>query len=201
VWAFCNEVAAYTHARAAPGIIREGSDMLKTILPRRITFKLAALLVAVVGTAEVLAQASAQPSGGRFTMHPVEGGALRLDTDTGQVSQCRPREGGQWLCQSLPDERAALEKEIERLNGENKELQSAVKRLEELAGLPPEPRSRERHAGKGNDKPEPGFGGMNRLPTEQDVDQVMSYLRGMLKKFKEKLREFDDLDGKQTERL
>jgi hypothetical protein len=144
--------------------------------------------------------AHAQPATGRYTLHPVEGGALRLDTDTGQISQCTPRGSGQWQCESLPDERAALEKEIQRLDQENKELQGAVKRLEELASLPPEPRGGpDRHGGKGG--AERGPLGMPRLPTEQDVDQVMTYLRGMLKKFKDKLKEFEEFDGKPTERL
>jgi hypothetical protein len=131
-------------------------------------------------------------------MQAVEGGALRLDTDTGQVSMCKAMSGGQWQCSSLPDERAALEQEIARLSRENQELQGAVKRLEELAGLPPDART---EPGRRADKGGPGPGGMHRLPTEQDVDQVMSYLRGMLKKFKDKLKEFEDLEGKPTERL
>ncbi len=129
-------------------------------------------------------------------MHPANGGVLRLDTETGAMSMCKAGASGQWQCESLPDERAALEKEIARLNNDNKDLQGAVKRLEEMAGLPPDKRD-DRHADKGGGPDKP-FG---RMPTEQDVDQAMTYLKGMLKKFKDKLKEFEDLDGKRTEKL
>lgn len=51
---------------------------------------------------------------GRFTMQPVDGGMLKLDTQTGGMSFCSSR-AGQWRCEALPDERAALETEIDRL--------------------------------------------------------------------------------------
>lgn len=62
---------------------------------------------------------------GRYAMTPAEGGFLRLDTRTGQVSHCSAtRDGAQ--CRSAPDERNALEQEIERLAKENAELKSKL---------------------------------------------------------------------------
>ncbi|GLK85188.1 hypothetical protein [Ancylobacter defluvii] len=49
-----------------------------------------------------------------FTMQPVEGGVLRLDTRSGTMSFCASR-SGVWRCEAMPDERAALEAEITRL--------------------------------------------------------------------------------------
>jgi hypothetical protein len=132
---------------------------------------------------------------GRFTMHPVEGGMLRLDTETGGMSLCKAQTGGQWSCTTLPDERSALDQEIGRLTQENKELLGAIKRLEDLAGLPPDPTKPGRRAEA------PKFPNADKLPTPEDVDKAMSYLQGMLKKFKEKLKDFEDLDGKRIERL
>ncbi len=170
-------------------------------------------LVAVCGLAGLscalaadvcLAQAAMPPqSTGRFTMHPVDGGMLRLDTETGTMSMCKAHSGqgagqgasGQWACQSLPDERAALDKEIGRLSQDNKDLQGAVKRLEDLAGIPSDTPKGDRRAGA------PKFPSTDKLPTPDDVDKAMSYLQSMLKKFKEKLKDFEDLDGKRTERL
>jgi hypothetical protein len=48
---------------------------------------------------------------GRYTFSPVADGVLRLDTRTGQVSQCSRSDAG-WVCKALPDERSALEGEI-----------------------------------------------------------------------------------------
>jgi hypothetical protein len=141
-------------------------------------------------TTVALAQPASPPQpGGRFTMHPADGGMIRLDTDSGTMSMCKAR-NGQWQCESMPDERAALDKEIVRLAKENEDLKGAVKRLEDLAGIP-------------SDKPQQRKGGMSQLPGPEDVDKAMSYLQGMLKKFKEKLKEFEDLEGsgKKTERL
>jgi hypothetical protein len=141
-----------------------------------------------------VAQAPTPPTqGGRFAMHPADGGVIRLDTETGAMSMCKAGANGQWQCESLPDERTALNKEITRLERENKDLQGAVKRLEEMAGLPPE-----RRAERAPDRPP--FGKVP-LPSEDDVDRAMTYLHGMLKKFKDKLKEFEDLHGNRTERL
>jgi hypothetical protein len=71
----------------------------------------------------------ADQAGGRYRMTPAEGGAfLRLDTQTGAMSVCQ-RKDGRWTCEAVPDERRALETEIDRLKSE-------VKRLEELLALP-----------------------------------------------------------------
>jgi hypothetical protein len=159
------------------------NDMLK-----RVGF---AAVVSGLAITSSLAQTSPPVQGGRFSMHPADGGMIRLDGETGTMSMCKPR-NGQWQCESLPDERAALDKEITRLAKENQDLQGAVKRLEELAGIP-------------SDKPKSKSGGaMSQLPGPEDVDKAMSYLQGMLKKFKEKIREFEDLEGgsgKKSERL
>jgi hypothetical protein len=69
----------------------------------------------------------AQPENedGRFTFFRAESGYLRLDGRTGQVSLCTRREAG-WLCQALPEERAAFEAEIGRLQGDNAALKKVV---------------------------------------------------------------------------
>ena len=61
----------------------------------------------------------------RFGFFHVDGGYLRLDGRTGRVSMCVRREAG-WLCQALPDERAAFEAEIARLQGDNAALKKVV---------------------------------------------------------------------------
>jgi hypothetical protein len=61
----------------------------------------------------------------RFSFFRVDDGFLRLDGHTGQVSICTRRQAG-WLCQALPEERAAFEAEIARLQGDNATLKKEV---------------------------------------------------------------------------
>jgi hypothetical protein len=139
------------------------------------------LPVLVLAPLAALAPAGAQtpmPAGspGRFTMHPADGGVLRLDTQTGVISMCR-QAGGSWSCTMMPDDRAAVTDEIERLKAENGELKTAVKRLEEMNGVPAE----------GTGKPRVGM----QLPSEEEVDKALDYVQRMIKKFKDKIKELE----------
>jgi hypothetical protein len=146
------------------------------------------LFVAMSGVSIAAHAQSNLPAGtpGRFTMHPADGGVLRLDTQTGVLSMCR-QTGSSWSCAMTPDDRAAVTDEIERLKAENTELKSAVQRLEEMAGVPAEPGSKSR----------PTAG----LPTEEELDKAMSYVQRMLKKFKDKIKELEGPDGKKGTQL
>jgi hypothetical protein len=62
---------------------------------------------------------------GRYSFSPVADGVLRLDTRTGQVSQCSRSDTG-WACKVVRDERSALETEIARLQGENATLKKEL---------------------------------------------------------------------------
>ena len=73
-----------------------------------ITLSLAALTAALAETA------TPDSENGRYRFNPVADGVLRLDTRTGQVSQCRRSDVG-WACKVVPDERAATSRgQIER---------------------------------------------------------------------------------------
>jgi hypothetical protein len=129
-----------------------------------------------------------EQAGGRYRMTPAEGGAfLRLDTQTGTMSVCQ-RKDARWACEAVPDDRRALETEIDRLATRNKELQGEVRRLEELLALPDPgtPESRDKRALRSG----PKF----TLPSEEDVDRAMDYVQRMMRKFKDRMREFKDND-------
>jgi hypothetical protein len=81
---------------------------------------LAAAGLAAVSLAPVAFAETATPDGenGRYTFNKVADGMLRLDTRTGQVSLCARQAAG-WACNTVPDERSALESEIARLQREN----------------------------------------------------------------------------------
>jgi hypothetical protein len=100
---------------------------------------------------------------GRYSLYPVADGVLRLDTRTGQISQCSRSDVG-WACKVVPDERAALETEIARLQGEN-----ATFKKELLGRGLPIPGAPGRSVAK-PDEPEV------KLPSDADVDKVISFL-------------------------
>jgi hypothetical protein len=73
---------------------------------------------------------------GRYAFHRMGDAFVRLDTTTGQVAQCGWSPTG-WSCKPAPEERAALESEINRLQRENAALkQSLLSRGLELPGGP-----------------------------------------------------------------
>ena len=78
-----------------------------------------------------LAQSAPDSENGRYTFSQVNDGMLRLDTRTGQVSLCAKKDAG-WSCNTVPDERSALENEIARLQREN----GALKKDMVARGLP-----------------------------------------------------------------
>jgi hypothetical protein len=70
--------------------------------------------------------ASAAPGDdGRYSFHRAGDGFLRLDSRTGQVSQCGWSSTG-WACKLVPDERTALESEIARLQRDNAAMKKSL---------------------------------------------------------------------------
>ena len=120
-----------------------------------------ALLLANVAAAS--AQTVPDSENGRYSFNPVADGVLRLDTRTGQVSQCSRSDAG-WTCKAVPDERSSLESEIARLQGENATLKKEL--LARGLPLPGVPTAL-------SAKPsEPEL----KLPSDAEVDKVMSFL-------------------------
>jgi hypothetical protein len=131
---------------------------------RMVLFIVAAL--ALVGSPAAWAQTGTPDSDdARYTFNRIDDGYLRLDGRTGQVSICARRSAG-WACQAVPDERAALEAEIARLQAEN----VAVKK-ELIARNLPLP---------GTVKPDspPGNSDDSRLqlPNDADLNKVMNFI-------------------------
>jgi hypothetical protein len=101
----------------------------------------------------------------RYTFNRVDDGDRRLDGRTGQVSICARRSVG-WTCEAVPDERAALEAEIARLQGEN----TAVKQ-ELLARNLPLPGTVKPEA-PAAERDEPRL----QLPDDADLNKVMNFI-------------------------
>jgi len=120
------------------------------------------LLLAAVAPASAQT-ATPDSENGRYSFNPVADGVLRLDTRTGQVSQCSRSDAG-WACKVVPDERSALETEIARLQGENATMKKEL--LSRGLSLP------------GVSTPsgaKPGEGEL-KLPSDAEVDRVVSFL-------------------------
>ena len=94
-------------------------------------FIVLALTAAVCAPAAFAQTAAPDSENGRYTFNQVADGMLRLDTRTGQVSLCAKKDSG-WSCNTVPDERSALDNEIARLQREN----GALKKDMLARGLP-----------------------------------------------------------------
>ena len=114
---------------------------------------------------------------GRYTLAPVTDGVIRLDTRTGAVSTCT-NTGTGWACYAVPDERAALDVEIGRLQADNEKLKAELAAREPVVtGKIDEPLPK----ADSLKKPEPRVADGARkieipLPSDRDMDRMMSFL-------------------------
>jgi len=121
---------------------------------------------------------------GRYALSPAGDGVLRLDTRTGAVSTC-VNSGAGWACYAVPDERAAMDSEIGRLQADNDRLRADNEKLKkELAEREPtvsgkieEPLPKSDSLKKSEPKVAEGERKIEiPLPSDRDMDRVMSFL-------------------------
>jgi hypothetical protein len=106
-----------------------------------------------------------QSEDNRYQFNRVEDGYLRLDLKSGAVSLCSRRTSG-WSCLAVPDDRAAFDDEIARLQAENATLKKTL--LDRAVPLP---------GGGATDGPATRNGDPNlKLPNEADIDRMMTML-------------------------
>ena len=144
-------------------------------------FAAAAISCIAVSLGGVRGAAAAQPlpdaENGRYALSPVADGMIRLDTRTGAVSTCS-NTGNGWACYVVPDERAALDAEIGRLQGDNEKLKAQLAARDPVVtGKIDEPLPK----GDSLKKAEPNAADGARkieipLPSDQDMNRVMSFL-------------------------
>jgi hypothetical protein len=136
----------------------------------------AALIVCLGGAGAVTAQSVPDIENGRYSLAPVADGVIRLDTRTGAVSTCNNSRAG-WACYAVPDERAALDAEIGRLQSDNEKLKAQLAAREPtVTGKIDEPLPKTDSL-----KPAPPKADAERkieipLPSDRDMDRVMSFL-------------------------
>jgi len=153
--------------------------MVATRLPS--TWSAAALTAVVMSCAGLVEPASAQPKpdsqNGRYALSPVADGVIRLDTRTGDVSTCNNSSTG-WACYSVPDERAALDTEIGRLQAENEKLKAELAAREPtVTGKTDEPLPKTDSLKKAEPKLAEGERKIEiPLPSDRDMDRMMSFI-------------------------
>jgi hypothetical protein len=144
--------------------------------------RLSGLLAAgmMVGAAAALADPMPDGENGRYALSPIADGVLRLDTRTGAVSTCT-NNGAGWACYVVPDERAALDATIGKLEADTEKLKAQRAARDQAQGsidqpLPP---------GALPAEPKVAEGDRNKieiprieipLPSDRDMDRMMSAL-------------------------
>ena len=86
------------------------------------------LALCLAGSGQALAGALPETENGRYALSPTGDSVLCLDTRTGAVSTCNNSSAG-WACYAVPDERAAMDTEIGRLQADVVRLQADNERL------------------------------------------------------------------------
>jgi len=100
-------------------------------------------------------------------------GFIRLDGRTGQLAQCGWSAAG-WSCKAVPDERAALESEISRLQRENAALKKSLlaRGLDLPGGVKPDaPAAKDGTPGAKAPDAAP------ELPTEAELDRAIAFVK------------------------
>ncbi len=146
----------------------------------------AALIFGLAGSLGGAGSATAQsmPDGekGRYSMSTVGNNVIRLDTRTGAVSNCSTGGAG-WACYAVPDERAALDAEIGRLQADNERLKAELAAREAVVtgkideALPKETLPKTDSLKKSDPKMAEGERKIEiPLPSDRDMDRMMSFL-------------------------
>jgi hypothetical protein len=136
----------------------------------------AGLIVCVGGIGSAAAQSVPDLENGRYALSPVTDGVVRLDTRTGAVSTCN-NSGAGWACYAVPDERAALDAEIGRLQSDNEKLKAQLAAREPaVTGKIDEPMPKTDSLKPATPKAEGERKIEIPLPSDRDMDRVMSFL-------------------------
>jgi hypothetical protein len=157
--------------------------MMTATSPSKFFTLIAAAIFCIGGIGGAGAQTT-DTENGRYALSPVPDGVIRLDTRTGAVSTCS-NTGTGWACYVVPDERAALDTEIGRLQADNEKFKTELEKLNaQLAAREPTVTGKIDEPLPKTDslkKPEPKVAEGERrieipLPSDRDMDRVMSFL-------------------------
>ena len=151
---------------------------MSTALSSRLFFSVVAVLaLGAAGAKAAPPPAMPDTENGRYALSSTPDGVLRLDTRTGAVSTCS-NSGAGWACYAVPDERAALDTEIGRLQADNEKLRKEFASREPVVSGKIEESMPKSDSLKKN---EPKIAEGERkleipLPSDRDMDRMMSFL-------------------------
>ena len=137
----------------------------------------AAIIFCCAGPGAARDQSMPDAENGRYALSPVADGVLRLDTRSGITSICTDKGTG-WACYAMPDERAAFDEEIGRLQKDNEALKAQLAQREPtVTGKIDEPLPKTDSL----KQPEPKVADGERkieipLPSDRDMDRVMTFV-------------------------
>ncbi|MBN8964777.1 MAG: hypothetical protein J0H89_05200 [Rhizobiales bacterium] len=130
---------------------------------------------------------------GCYSFHRRGEDFVRLDSQTGQLSQCGWSAIG-WSCKTAPDERSALESEIGRLQRENAALKRSLlsRGLDLPAGVLPDA-TRQSLSKADTPRPPADVPDASRddsvagpkMPSEADLDRAMAYIKNVWRRLVE----------------
>jgi hypothetical protein len=142
----------------------------------------AMLAGAVVFTAYPSSAPRAQNSDGRYLVTQIEGGIMRVDRETGEVSVCKGGEGG-WRCELVPDDRVAVQREMDRLARENQRLRRGGQARPGMQERQRAETRRQRERRNSFDNL-----GEDGVITPDEVDRTMDAVERMMQRFMETAR-------------
>ncbi len=125
-------------------------------------FSIRSLFVSGALLAALTTISAAQETPGRFTMKDIEGGILRMDTQTGQVSQCKKKDDD-WVCETVADDRKSLEDTVAQLKTENEQLKAKVAEAEKAEAMASEKATK--------------------MPKDEELDRVMAFIEKFMRRF------------------
>ncbi len=159
---------------------------------------IAAAVIFGLGGAGAAAQAMPDTENGRYVLSPIADGVIRLDTRTGAVSTCTNGDAG-WACRAIPDERAALDEEIGRLQADNEKLKAQLAAREPtVTGKIDEPLPKTDSLKPPGPKTAEGEHRIEiPLPSDRDMDRMMSFLEQAWRRLMEMANRMQkDVSGK-----
>ena len=153
--------------------------MMTAISPSKCSTAAAAvvLMLCLAAMGGTRAEPMSDSENGRYALSPVPDGVIKLDTRTGDVSTCT-NTGTGWACYAVPDERAALDAEIGRLQADNEKLKAQLAAREPVVtGKIDEPLPKSDSLKKPDSNVAEGERKIEiPLPSDRDMDRVMSFL-------------------------
>jgi len=157
---------------------------------RPVLFALTALAFA---TPAALAQSpGVEMDGDRYLMVETEDAVLRIERQSGEVSECR-QSGNGWICRLAADDRLAYEAEINRLDAEVERLEEELAAAEEALEAEQDSLSLAPDSGMdGDESDDPSMRERLDLPSEEELDAVMETAEEVMRRFfgmVERLRE------------